>query len=276
VIDLPGSRRTGGTWATETAELPSAIRSVLCVPLVSPEHGVIGVLELCNRIGDSGAIRESGFSEMDIRVLTEIASFLARGVLSFHELGHDPLTRLYNRRVLLDRTETEIRNVEKAGRAADLQTWFALADVDHFKLYNEISGYLVADGVLQDVARSLRESVREHDFVARFGGEEFCLILTRIEDRDQAQAVLDRIRKAVSDLSVPNAEKMPGRAVTISIGASQIRGGDVFRDVFQRANEAIRRAKTQRDAVVLEPASRRRRGRRKKESPPEEPPQDEE
>ena len=97
-----------------------------------------------------------------------------------------------------------------------------MVDIDHFKRYNDISGYLVADGVLQDVAGMLQKSLREHDFVARFGGEEFCLILTRIEKRDQAFSVLDRIRQTISRVPCPNMDKMPMRSITVSIGASRM------------------------------------------------------
>jgi diguanylate cyclase (GGDEF)-like protein len=251
VAQFPG-RSASDVMQTTLAVPDSTIRSALCVPLVNEERGVIGVIQLYNRLTSRGRLRERGFHDADVRVLREIASFLALGVLSYYEIGHDPLTQLYNRRVLRQRAESEIERQKRRG--GDLDSWFALVDVDHFRLYNETSGYLVADGVLKEVARTLQTAIRDHDFVARFGGEEFCLILTQIESEAMVRQVLARIRESVARLTVPNQEKMPFKAITVSIGASKICLQDTFEDVFHRANQALKRAKVNRNEDEIESA----------------------
>jgi diguanylate cyclase (GGDEF)-like protein len=262
-LNLPAPSSDPSHRLMSHRDLDADVDSLLSVPLGCEDRGVIGVIQVFNRLTEGGRVRAHGFSDADVRVLAEIASFVARGVLSYHEVGHDPLTRLHNRRVLLQRTEIEIKRLNHPSRAGDFETWFGLIDIDHFKRYNDISGYLVADGVLQEVAAVLQKSLREHDFVARFGGEEFCLILTRIESREQAFSVLDRIRQTISRIPCPNMDKMPMRSITVSIGASRMQAEDVFEAAFERANLALKLAKVTRNTVTLEEPRKAKKSRKK-------------
>jgi diguanylate cyclase (GGDEF)-like protein len=128
-----------------------------------------------------------------------------------------------------------------------------LLDVDHFKHVNDTYGHPVGDDVLRGIARILRDRARESDTVARFGGEEFMLLLPAT-DRDQALALADRLRVLVAESDFVNS-------VTISLGVAS--SGDGFattpEEVVATADRALYGAKNagrNRVAVALpEPAA---------------------
>ncbi len=126
----------------------------------------------------------------------------------------DALTGLPNRRALDD----ELRRLLERGD----QVVLALADVDHFKGVNDAHSHLVGDEVLRVLARVLVEHCREEDVVARFGGEEFALVLPGISLAAGAR-ICERVRVAVRDH--PWAIVAPGVSVTISIGCADAHGG---------------------------------------------------
>jgi len=125
----------------------------------------------------------------------------------------DALTGLANRRYLDLRLDEEFQRARRHHRPLAL----AIADLDHFKRVNDTWSHAVGDDVLRALARILREQIRHTDLVARFGGEEFVLVLTET-DRDAALAACEKLRAAVEHFDW-NAIH-PGLAVTISIGVA--------------------------------------------------------
>lgn len=122
-----------------------------------------------------------------------------------------------------------------------------LADVDHFKDINDSLGHAAGDQTLQSVARALESSLREYDICARWGGEEF-LLLIPITSEDQASVVAERLRRAVSLLPPPAPALKP---CTISIGFTRHRPGERLDDTLLRADQALYQAKADgRNRVV--------------------------
>jgi diguanylate cyclase (GGDEF)-like protein len=128
--------------------------------------------------------------------------------------SRDALTGLANRRHFEAALAAEIDRVARAGEAALL----LLLDIDHFKKVNDTYGHPAGDAVLRAVAGSLADCVRPMDTVARFGGEEFAVILPNCEPAF-GHTVAERIRAGIHARSVPVA---PGVAlqVTVSIGGA--------------------------------------------------------
>ncbi|HEX2805314.1 MAG TPA: GGDEF domain-containing protein [Kineosporiaceae bacterium] len=116
----------------------------------------------------------------------------------------DTLTALANRRGLAERSPMLFSEAERSGGSVAV----LLADIDHFKLYNDTHGHLRGDDVLRTVARLLRHSVRPADVVARLGGEELCIV-TVLSDPADAAALAERVRKTIEQDS---------GAVTVSLG----------------------------------------------------------
>ncbi|MEZ8143998.1 diguanylate cyclase [Enterovibrio sp. FF113] len=148
----------------------------------------------------------------------------------------DPLTKVYNRAALDDRLEHEYRCWIR------YETPFCLAmiDIDHFKSVNDQYGHLVGDKVLKVVARTIHQCLRDTDFIARFGGEEFVVLLPDA-DEETRKTLLTKVRETVAKL--PFKFKDSRLTVTVSIGASMFRENDNTVEVLERADNALYNAK---------------------------------
>ncbi len=162
----------------------------------------------------------------------------------------DPLTGLANRRYFQSVLLREIEMVARSGEPSLL----LMLDIDHFKNVNDSHGHPVGDVVLQNVATALSSCVRPMDTVARFGGEEFVIILPNCQGQ-YGQQVAERIRETVAALAVP----LPSGArlkVTISIGGAYaprwVRSTPEL--WLDRADIELYRAKSEgRNRVCIEP-----------------------
>lgn len=155
----------------------------------------------------------------------------------------DPLTRLYNRRKFEELLNHELE------RSRRYPSEFALIlfDVDHFKRVNDEYGHDVGDGVLKFLAEIVRSQLRKSDIVARWGGEEF-LVLVPEADADTAVAIAEKLRCAVESGQFPRQLH-----ITISLGVSLARRNDSANSLVKRADQALYRAKqTGRNRVILE------------------------
>ncbi len=147
----------------------------------------------------------------------------------------DPLTGTGNRRMLELRLAEEIQRARRYERALTA----VFLDLDHFKQVNDRHGHGVGDAVLVRVAESLHARLRHSDHLARFGGEEFVLLLPET-GLDAALALVERMRTAVAELRIP--ELQPGH-ITLSAGLAQWQPGESADALLHRADQALYRAK---------------------------------
>lgn len=147
----------------------------------------------------------------------------------------DPLTGLYNRRGLQHKLKTLCE--------LDMHDYYILLiDIDHFKAYNDHYGHMMGDQALIRVSAAIRDAVRSRDVVARFGGEEFMVLLTA-GDPQHAREAAERIRKNVYDLDIPHMfNESVATNVTISIGIAPLIERDV-EEAITRADKALYQAK---------------------------------
>jgi two-component system cell cycle response regulator len=152
----------------------------------------------------------------------------------------DPLTRLLNRRALLERLS---REVDRAKRYESMLT-LLLLDIDHFKSINDSAGHLVGDGVLRQIGALIEASVRTVDIAARYGGEEFVLILPETS-QDGGVIFAERLRESIERYPFDAAGEEPLH-LTASIGVATFPSTRVesTEDLFARADEALYRAKS--------------------------------
>jgi diguanylate cyclase len=161
----------------------------------------------------------------------------------------DPLTTLANRKYF---DEALARNMLEATTSTEPMS-LVLADIDHFKTFNDTFGHLTGDQVLRLVALSIKQTVKGQDIAARYGGEEFAVILPRTALRE-AITVADHIRRAVmgKELMKRSTGEHLGR-VTVSVGVASYRRGDTIPALIERADACLYAAKRNgRNRVISE------------------------
>ena len=160
----------------------------------------------------------------------------------------DALTKLWNRSSILAYLKDGMERRNLHGNAISV----LLCDVDHFKSFNDRYGHQVGDEVLQQVASRLQSSVRSGDYVGRYGGEEFLILLHNCRPEDLLKQA-ERVRRSVTDWPFETASGKLG--ATVSIGAIALRGvGEVMsvEAVIKETDRALYQAKADgRNRVCL-------------------------
>ncbi|MCC5888740.1 MAG: diguanylate cyclase [Gammaproteobacteria bacterium] len=158
----------------------------------------------------------------------------------------DELTGIHNRRFLMD-----VLQQQRAQHERRLEQVFTICfvDLDHFKRVNDVFGHSKGDLVLKRFAEIAQKSVREEDYVGRFGGEEFVLVLVGTP-KNNAILVAERIRKQMNGLSI--SDELPDFRITASFGISEHVRGEAVETTLARADAALYEAKRAgRNRVVL-------------------------
>jgi two-component system cell cycle response regulator len=184
-------------------------------------------------------------NEMMARVKTQIRRKKYQDVLrsSYEQTVSrsitDALTNLYNRHFMDIHLENLVQQSQRHGKPFSLM----LIDVDHFKPINDTYGHDVGDQVLQRLSRVIVKSIRTADMAARFGGEEFVVLLPET-DLLSATVVTDRICKTVEMTPFRVEHPIGNLNMTVSIGAAQLRKGETASQLLKRADEALYKAKS--------------------------------
>jgi two-component system, cell cycle response regulator len=167
----------------------------------------------------------------------------------------DPLTGIMNRRAFLAALDIEQSRAFRHGYPMSL----LMADVDHFKMINDVHGHAMGDQVLSALGRLLDAQARKTDIVARWGGEEFVVVLSGSSESGSRIAA-ERIRQRVEQLTLANEKNEPIK-VTISIGISCLEINDSAAVLIDRADRAMYQAKARgRNCVMVAPSTLRRTG----------------
>jgi len=151
---------------------------------------------------------------------------------------HDPLTSLFNRGVIMDLLSRELARTSREQGC----TTILLADLDHFKQVNDTHGHVVGDEVLREVAKRLLGSVRSYDFVGRYGGEEFLVVLNNSK-AIHALPRAEEIRNAIANFPVQTTRG--AIQVTMSLGVLPTRnsGSRPVEEILQQVDTALYEAK---------------------------------
>jgi len=149
----------------------------------------------------------------------------------------DNLTQAYTRRYFLERLDEEVERSAKFKHAFS----FLMLDIDHFKEYNDRYGHLVGDAVLREVAKILKENIRQVDFIGRYGGEELSIVLTET-DKSAAKIVAERIRASFVSKRISIYDE--SLQITVSIGVSSFpEDARLPKDLIEKADMALYAAK---------------------------------
>lgn len=187
------------------------------------------VLALTRRVNRSDML-ESDNGEHLISMLTDYNS----------KLYHDALTGVYNRRYYEDNLRSH------PGPAG-----VAILDLDDFKIYNDTYGHHGGDVALETAVEVVRRNIRQSDFLVRFGGDEFLLVLPRISS-EVFESKLNRIRSEVFSASVPG---FPHLHLSVSIGGVIQRERETMDEAVRRADLLMYQGKEQKNRVLMENVS---------------------
>jgi len=145
----------------------------------------------------------------------------------------DQLTKAYNRRSFEARLASSIKRVQQT----DKKFGTVMFDIDHFKKVNDVYGHQVGDAVLQKVSTAVKKVTRESDFFARWGGEEFMLLVDQ-SSLSALQTLVQKIRQTISE-----TDFSPAHSVTASFGITVYKDGDSADSIVKRVDEALYKAK---------------------------------
>jgi diguanylate cyclase len=152
-------------------------------------------------------------------------------------MRHDSMTGLYNRQGMQDKLDQEIERCLKSGHSFSV----AMIDLDHFKFVNDAHGHAVGDEVLQGFARCARQVLRDTDLIARWGGEEFVILMLDTSPADMASIALTRLRKVLQGMQV--SQQVPDLRITFSAGYAMWQRGEDIDHLMSRADKALYLAK---------------------------------
>jgi diguanylate cyclase (GGDEF)-like protein len=233
----------GDAWAVPrfaTVARQLGVRSLAWAAVTSSTGEAFGHLE----------VRSPGPDAYPPEVLSRIAlladycaSVLERAARIERLVFVDPATAAYNRSYFDLQARNEMARAQRERASVAL----CIADIDDFKAFNTAFGYEAGNHVLAKVAQSLRRAVRPFDTVARWGGEEFAVLLTSPVQADDVKTVSERLRSTVERMGL-EVEGLDGRthsvSVTVSIGVALFpEHGEDFAGLWRASNQALLEAK---------------------------------
>jgi two-component system, cell cycle response regulator len=192
--------------------------SVKSIPLYNENKNIIGAIEIFT----------------DERFQKEV---IDENVSLKHELMKDPLTQIPNRRYF----EFSLKNMIEEYQQFNQRFGVLMFDIDYFKVINDTYGHILGDEILKLVSKSLTSSIKRHDVVSRWGGEEF-IGLFAVDNENDLRAVAERLRNVVMKSSYLHETK--DIQVTVSIGGAMIYPNLSSKVIIDLADQALYMSKS--------------------------------
>lgn len=226
-------------------ELTQLYMTMACVPLIADDE-LIGAVTIYSHDLER-------YGEENIRLLETISRIAADAIgkslkhdeATTHAMT-DPMTGLPNARSLQRQFEKEVSRASRGGSSFQV----LMLDLDGFKAVNDTYGHKAGDEMLREISKVIREQLREYDFLARYGGDEFVALIPETEQGDVVD-LCDRIEKAVSSFKLPVGEGKTA-SVGVSLGASGYpKEGETFDQMIVAADKIMYERKVSRKRFAL-------------------------
>ena len=160
---------------------------------------------------------------------------LAQDLALFKEKSRiDGLTEIFNKTTFMELLQAEIKRSQILGYSLFL----LILDIDDFKNINDTYGHLVGDAVLQSMSALLKKALRRDDIIARYGGDEFAVLIPQQESLAQTVNIAKKICKSIADMAMPDIPR-----ITVSVGCTAYIAGETPKQLFERADKALYDAK---------------------------------
>jgi len=224
----------------ETAKMIKSRKKTKDIPIIFvTANRDDAVIERCYQVGGSDYINKP-FNQVELlaRIALHIKLHEKEMVVRLHEeeleheVNFDALTQIYNRRMFTNYFEQKISYAKE-----HKETFvFAICDIDFFKKINDTYGHLVGDIVLKELAQLMKSRIRKGDIVARWGGEEFVLVLD--VGAEMGKKIIENLRKHIATTLFSEVG-----SVSCSFGMTELREDDSVDTIIQRADDALYEAK---------------------------------
>ncbi len=207
-------------------------------------------------------IQKKQFASYEIRVLKaflQTTSIIHENMLLYHKMMKlyrikeqeaitDGLTNVFNYRFFQTQIERELVRSDRHGKSFSI----AMIDIDNFKQYNDTHGHLIGDEALRTIAQTIIKNIRKSDILARYGGDEFVMILPEL-DKNQSKALAEKLCAVIRETKVPKKKTAIKVKLTVSLGISTFPDdGNTEDALLKKADEALYRAKDLgRDIVCI-------------------------
>jgi len=222
--------------------------SVIAVPIVNAKNNVIGVIELVNKIDKSNGNLEN-FTEKDMKILCTIAAFTGIAVENafFCEKIKnialvDSLTGIYNRHYFNETLQRELEGVKRYRYSVCV----VMMDIDGLKQINDTYGHLMGDKIITEIVKLIRPCIRSSDTFARFGGDEFVVLMTRAS-KEQGRVLTERIQTKINEWN--NNPSVSNIKLGISYGVYAANHANA-EELLTKADEDLYRCKNHKKKVA--------------------------
>lgn len=246
-----GAQRDRGARSGIRRPRGSALRLFAVILITLAGLGVLRVTTIVILGGPGNAMQRSALQSST--TLLSVAYIGVYGLCFLTMAGHELITRsleesekdllsgALNRRGIEVRLTTELKRSDRSRQKLSV----ALIDIDHFKSINDKYGHAAGDAAIREVSRAIARSLRDVDYLGRYGGDEF-LVLLPMTSCDQAMIATRRLSKAVNELSLTDIKAL----LTLSVGMTEASPEDDAISLLARADDALYRAKSDgRDCI---------------------------